>query len=309
MVNRILIRIKVVQMLYSYLLTQKERSFADAKKELKKSLEMAYQLYNYIFVLLVDLTDVQYQRLDLAKNKYLPSEEDLNPNMKFVDNLFIKELRDSEQFKQYLKDNPISWRDDDIFLKLLLDKIVKSDIYVLYMQEAGNNYVADCEFWREVVKKIILNDEDFLDQLESKSVYWNDDVESIGTFVVKTIKRFESNSTDAFLPMYKDDEDSRFGEELFSYSVQNKDYCDGLINEFVKNGNWDADRIAFMDRVIMIVATTEIMKYPAIPIRVSLNEYIEIAKYYSTPKSGQFVNGILNSIINFLKENKKIVKE
>lgn len=309
MINRILIRIKVVQMLYSYFLTKEEKSFVDAKKELKKSLEMAYQLYNYIFVLMVELTDLQDRRLDAAKNKYLPTEEDLNPNTKFVDNLFIKRLRNSQVFVDYQKENKLTWLDDDIFMKLMLDKVLKSDVYVNYMSNGSNDFVEDCELWRELLKKVILVDDDFTDQLEAKSVYWNDDLETIGTFVIKTIKRFENEGEKAFMPMYKDEEDSRFGEQLFTQAVQNREKSDELINKFVQTENWDTERIAFMDRVVMNVAVAEVLNYPAIPTRVTLNEYIEIAKYYSTPRSGQFINGILNSIINYLKDERVIVKE
>ena len=133
--------------------------------------------------------------------------------------------------------------------------------------------------------------------------------ETIGTFVLKTVKRFETNSEKAFMPMYKDEEDSMFGEQLFTQAVLGRDRCDNLINRFIVTENWDADRVAFMDRVVMDVAITEVLNYPAIPTRVTLNEYIEIAKYYSTPRSGQFVNGILNSIINYLKDERIIVKE
>lgn len=309
MINRILIRIKVVQMLYSYFLTQEEKTFADAKKELKKSLEMAYQLYNYIFVLMVELTDMQDRRIDAAKNKYLPSEEDLNPNMKFVNNLFIARMRNSEAYVEYQKENKLTWLDDDIFVKLMLDKVLKSDIYAKYMAKPENDFIEDCEFWRDLLKRVILVDDDFVDQLETKSVYWNDDLETIGTFVIKTIKRFEADGDKAFLPMYKDAEDSRFGEQLFTQAVEGRERCDELINRFIETENWDTERVALMDRVVMDVAITEILNYPAIPTRVTLNEYIEIAKYYSTPRSGQFVNGILNSIINYLKENRIIVKE
>ncbi len=296
-------------MLYSYFLTQEDKSFVDAKKELKKSLELAYELYNYIFVLMVELTDLQDRRLDAAKNKYLPTEEDLHPNMKFVDNLCIKRLRNSMSYVEYQKENKLTWHDDDIFLKLLLDKVLKSDVYAAYMAKPGNDFVEDCELWRDLLKRVILVDDDFVDQLESKSVYWNDDLETIGTFVIKTIKRFETEGDKAFMPMYKDEEDSLFGEQLFTKTVQGRERCDNLINKFIVTENWDADRVALMDRVVMDVAITEIINYPAIPTRVSLNEYIEIAKYYSTPRSGQFVNGILNSIINYLKAERIIVKE
>ena len=308
MINRILIRIKVVQMLYSYFLTEKEKTFVDAKKELKKSLELAYQLYNYIFVLVVDLTELQDRRLDAARNKYLPNEEDLHPNMKFVENLFIKKLRNCDSFRDYQKEHKLTWRDDDIFLKLLLDKILKSDVYANYMSKAGNEFVADCELWRDLLKKVIFVDDDFIDQLESKSVYWNDDLDTVGTFVLKTIKRFEEEGYEELLPKYKDDEDRLFAEKLFVNAVNNKDEYMKFIDMFVSKDSWETERLAFMDIVVLLVAIAELEKVPSVPTKVTMNEFIEIAKCYSTNKSGQFVNGILNSIINYLKKEGRLFK-
>lgn len=308
MINRILIRIKVVQMVYSYLLTEKERTIEDAKNELNKSLDKAYELYNGIFVLLCDLTRLQELRLDNARNKYLPTEEDLNPCTRFVDNELVKKLRENNDLREYLKENPISWQDDDIFLRILLDKIINSDIYRDYMQAETTDFKTDCEFWRDVLKKIIFVDEDFMELLESKSVYWNDDLGSMSTFVLKTLKRIEEGISDELLPMYKNDEDKIFGEKLFLLTLRHKVEYNELIDKFVQTDNWDSERIAFMDRVIMRVAIAEVLNFESIPTTVTLNEYIEIAKYYSTLKSSQFVNGILNSVINNLKFEGKLLK-
>ena len=148
----------------------------EAKNELLKSLDKGYELYYYLLLLMVQLTDLHAERLDQAKNKYLPTDDDLNPNTKLIDNLFIKELVNDVDFQEYLKNNPITWNDDDIFMKLELDRILKSDIYADYIATEGNNYIEDCLFWHSVMRNIILDDDELSDILEAKSVYWNDDL-------------------------------------------------------------------------------------------------------------------------------------
>ena len=167
----------------------------------------------------------------------------------------------------------------------------------------------DTEFWRNVCKQIILHDEDFLEALEEESVFWNDDLEIIGTFVLKTMKRFEEDDTrGAVLPMYKDEEDARFGSHLFADVVRNKDLYRRYIDDFINTEHWDTDRLAVMDVIITMTALAEIMNFPKIPLVVSINEYIELAKSYSTSKSGAFVNGLLSSIIGRLREEGRIQK-
>lgn len=297
-------------MLYSYFLTEKEKTKSEALEELLKSLDKAYELYISMLVLMIDMTDVQDLRLDQAKHKYLPSDEDLNPNTRFVENAFIQDLKKNEDLEAYLKELPISWRGDELFLKLMLDKVLNSEVYKSYMEAPGTSYKNDCEFWREIMKQVILKDEDLAEYLESKSVYWNDDLGVMGTFVLKTIKRFEETLGSCTIQkMYKDDEDRNFGKDLFNRAVMEREDNERLIEQFVKKEHWEVDRIAFMDKVIMGLALSEIKDFDAIPTRVSLNEYIEIAKYYSTPKSGQYINGILNSAINYLKKEGRIAKD
>ena len=155
---------------------------------------------------------------------------------------------------------------------------------------------------------MILTDDDFAQLLENKSVYWNDDLEIMGTFAIKTIRRFEEGEEEPILPMYKDSDDEEFGKQLFMKSVAMKDENDALIDGFVTD-KWDVERVAFMDRIVMDVCITEVKEFLSIPTSVSLNEYIEIAKCYSTPKSGVFVNGILNAVVRDLKAKKVIVKD
>lgn len=309
MINRVLIRAKVVQMLYAYMVSKDSMTLTTAKKELTRSLDKSYELYNALLKLMIELTDVQDLRLDEAKHKFLPTEEDLNPNMRFVENEFVKRLRADQTLADFVDDKKINWRDDELFVRLLLDKILRSEEYQEYMEMPKTSLVRDGEVWYQLMKKVVLPDENLLEHLQSMSVYYtDDDLQIIGQFVMKTIRRFEDEEAQPILPQYKNDDDSKFGEQLFSKAVAEMEENNSYIDQFVKTEKWDVERIALMDRVVMCTALTEIRNYPSIPVNVSLNEYIELAKDYSTPRSGQFVNGILNAVVNKLRADKVIIK-
>ena len=309
MINRVLIRAKVVQMLYAYMVSKDSMTLTTAKKELTKSLDKSYELYNALLKLMIELTDVQDLRLDEAKHKFLPTEEDLNPNMRFVENEFVKRLRADQTLADFVDDKKINWRDDELFVRLLLDKILRSEEYQEYMEMPKTSLVRDGEVWYQLIKKVVLPDENLLEHLQSMSVYYtDDDLQIMGQFVMKTIRRFEDEEAQPILPQYKNDDDSKFGEQLFSKAVAEMEENNSYIDQFVKTEKWDVERIALMDRVVMCTALTEIRNYPSIPVNVSLNEYIELAKDYSTPRSGQFVNGILNAVVNKLRADKVIIK-
>ena len=280
-----------------------------ALKTLRHSLEKAHELYFWLLLLPVELTNLREQQIDINRHKFITTEEDINPNLRFVENELIERLRQSALFNEYVEDKKISWMPNDrIIISNLLKLIMESDIYNEYMNAPSTDIHSDCEFWRNIYKHIIFNNPDFLETLEEKSVFWNDDLNIIGTFVLKTIKRFEDNPDQAIMSMFKDDEDAIFGDELFKATVKNKEEYRSYINEFVKKDSWDSERLAFMDVVIILTAIAEILNFPKIPIKVSVNEYIEMAKAYSTPKSGAFINGILASIINSLKREGKLLK-
>lgn len=309
MINRVLIRAKVVQMLYAYMVSNGTMTLVSAKKELNKSLDKSYELYNALLKLMIELTDVQDLRLDEAKHKFLPTEEDLHPNMRFVENEFVNLLRTNQTLTDYVNDKKINWRDDELFVRLLLDKILRSEEYQKYMEMPSTTLVRDGEVWYQIMKKVVLPDENLLEHLQSMSVYYtDDDLQIVGQFVLKTIRRFEEGEATPIMPQFKDDEDSRFGEELFSKIVAEMEQNNSYIDQFVKTEKWDTERIALMDRLVMCAALTEIRNNPSIPVNVSLNEYIELAKDYSTPRSGQFVNGILNAVVKKLRTDKEIIK-
>ncbi len=283
--------------------------YETAKKSLNTSFEKGYELYINLFLLMVELTRQQRNRLEASKNKHLPTFDDLNPNLKFVNNKFIQALEGHASLSTYFDKNMNMWANEPLFTKKILDKILESDIYSDYMSDAGCEFAEDCELWRKILKSIILPSEDLGEILESQSVYWNDDLDIMGTFALKTIKQFANNGINTqFLPQFKDDEDREFGPKLFLTSIKNADEYKALIEQYVNSNNWDPDRLAFMDTVVMIAAITELTEFPLIPIPVTLNEYIEIANCYSTPKSGQFINGILYSVINKLKSDGRLNK-
>ncbi len=307
MINRVLIRLKIVQIVYAYY-QNGNKNLDTAEKELFFSLSKAYDLYNYLLLLMIELTNFAHKRIDAAKNKLVPSQEDLAPCMKFVENKFIAQLEVNKQLSEFVTNQKKTWANETDFIKELFDKIASSDIYKEYMESEESSYTEDRELWRKIYKNFIMTNESLDQVLEDQSLYWNDDKEIVDTFVIKTIKKFEEKqgANQKLLPEFKDDEDQEFARRLFRRSVQNEDYYRHLISENTKN--WDLDRVAFMDVIIMQIALAEILSFPNIPISVSLNEYVEIAKLYSTAKSGSFINGTLDGIVNQLKKDGKLTK-
>ncbi len=281
-----------------------------AINELGQSLDQAYKLYWAMFVLMIEITKEQAERHEIAKGKYLATSEDLNPDTRFVDNKFIAFLEQHPQVQQFIKDEKFTWNDSTGLLKNLLDSILASDLYAEYMQTPAGDWHADCEFWRNVMRNIVIPSDQLGEALEAKSIFWNDDINIIGTFVLKSLRKFslsDEGQDVEFLPQFKDDEDAEFGLNLFNATVANREEYKAYIDRFI-NKDWDPDRLAFMDIVIMLVAITEIVNFQSIPLPVSLNEYIEIANNYSTRRSGPFINGILYSVVKTLADEGRLNK-
>lgn len=307
MINRVLIRLKIVQIIYAYY-QNGGKNLDTAEKELFFSLSKAYDLYNYLLLLMVEVTKQANKKLNAAKNKLIPTKEELFPNTKFVENRFIAQLEVNKQLLDFAGNQKKTWENEADFVKSLCEQIMESDIYKEYMASETSSYEEDREVWRKIYKKIIFNNAELDQVLEDQSLYWNDDKEIVDTFVLKTIKRFEekNGAKQELLPEFKDDEDQDFARRLFRRAILNSDYYRHLISESTKN--WDLDRVAFMDVIIMQIALAEVLSFPNIPVSVSLNEYVEIAKLYSTPKSGGFINGTLDGIVNKLKKENKLTK-
>ena len=307
MINRVLIRLKIVQIVYAYY-QNGGKNLDTAEKELFFSLSKAYDLYNYLLLLMVEITRQAERKQSAAKNKLLPTAEELYPNTKFVDNRFIAQLEMNKQLLEFSETQKKTWENEAEFVKGLCEKIMDSDIYKEYMASETSSYEEDRELWRKIYKRIIFNNDELDQVLEDQSLYWNDDKEIVDTFVLKTIKRFDekNGAKQELLPEFKDEDDQDFARRLFRRTILNADYYRHLISENTRN--WDLDRVAFMDVIIMQIALAEILSFPNIPVSVTLNEYVEIAKLYSTPKSGSFINGTLDGIVNVLKKENKLTK-
>lgn len=308
MINRVLIRIRIIQILYSVYING-SGDLKRAENELILSFQKSYDLYYYLLLLLIELTELYSKRVESRKAKLLPTEEDINPNTRLIENLFIKQLKSNEQLNKYLAERPLSWEDNENYVKSLLDKILQSETYQEYANSPKNDYDTDREFWRKIFKTYIYCDEQLDDVLEDESLFWNDDVEIIQSFVMKTIKKFEPSNEEKqeLLPMFKDEEDRLFAIKLLREAMLNVKTARDMIDKYAQN--WESERIAFMDKVIMQTAITEIITFPGIPISVTLNEYINIAKTYSTNKSSSFINGILDAIVAELKNENKLLKK
>ncbi len=284
--------------------------YTSAKKDLALSLDKAYNLYCDIFCLITNITKAQAENIENAKAKFLATQDELNPNMRFVDNSFVAKLLESPAFASYYEKNATGWTSDISLVNDLLKEITASQYYIDYMDAESTDFELDCEVWRNLLRNVVFRSDALEEAIENESVFWNDDLNIMGTFVLKTIRYAQSHPDEpvSLLEKYKDEEDATFGAELFDAAIEHRYEYRELINRFINNQNWEIERIPFMDIVIMITAITELVAYPNIPVAVTMNEYVELANNYSTAKSGQFVNGILYSVATYLKNNNVIYK-
>ena len=308
MINRELIRLKLVQVLYSYI--QKGTYRPDvAEKELLLSLDKAYDLYNYLLLLMVEVGRMSVRMLEMHQNRSNKLNDGVKWSRKFAENRFILQLESNRQLRAYCDEQALSWADQEDFVRSLYNKVEESEYYKQYMASETNSYEEDREIWRLIYRHFICNNEELANILEDINVYWNDDKTIVDTFVLKTINRFTEESTagEPLMPEYKSDADRDFATKLLYRAIVGQEYYYELIAATTRK--WEINRIALMDRIILQLGLAEITSFPNIPISVSINEYVEIAKMYSTPKSGKYINATLDTIAKRLIEEKKLVKE
>lgn len=308
MINRELIRIKLVQVLYSYI--QKGIHNPDvAEKELLLSLDKAYDLYNYMLLLMVEVGRISVRMLEMRQSRSRKLNDGVQWSRKFADNRFILMLESNKQLRAYCEEQALSWADQENFVRNLYNKVEESEYYQEYMASETSSFEEDREIWRLIYRHLICNNEELSNLLEDINVYWNDDKIIVDTFVLKTINRFTAESTPAqpLMPEYKTDMDRDFATKLLYRALVGQEYFYGLIASTTHK--WELGRIALMDRIILQLGLAEITTYPNIPLSVSINEYVEIAKMYSTPKSAKYINATLDTIAKKLMEEGKLVKE
>jgi len=306
MINRELIRIKIVQLTYAYY-QNGNRNMDNAEKELLFSLAKAYDLYNYLLALIVSITQEERHRVEIAANR-ANREGTEAPSSRFVNNKLAVQLEENKQLNLFMESQKRRWEDDMEAVRKLCDQIEQSTIYQEYMASDDDSYEADREVWRKIYRTLIQENPDLDAVLEEKSLYWNDDKEVVDTFVIKTIKRFDpANGADQeLLPEYRDEEDRDFALKLFRSTILNADDYQRYMSE--SSRNWDFSRLAYMDVVIMQIAIAEMLTFPNIPVTVTINEYVDLAKLYSTPRSGGYINGMLDTIARHLIQIGKMMK-
>jgi N utilization substance protein B len=266
------------------------------------SIAKSYDLYHYLLLLVLEIADIAGEKIDQALQKRMPSHEDLNPKRRFVDNQVIAQIRKNIEFNSYVSSKKLSWINNSHIPRLLYNKMIVWEVYEEYMKAETANYLSDRKFIIRLVTELFSNSEDLHSNLEEQSIYWNDDMEYISSMVEKTLKKFKTDSGEKtpLMPLFKNTEDEEFVKILFRKAIHHSKKCSELIDK--NTTNWEVDRIALMDILVMQLAITEILEFPEIPVKVTLNEYIEIAKYYCTSKSSTFVNGILDNIVKEIRD-------
>lgn len=300
MISRRLLRIKALMALYAFN-RREDGNLPQAEKELMFSIEKTYDLYHYLLLLVLELADIAGEKIDQARQKRMPTPQDLNPVRRFIDNQLISQLRKNESFQDYVASKKLSWVNSHI-PRLLYNRMICWDVYEEYMVSDTHNYQADRKFVIRLITELFSASDDLESNLEEQSIFWNDDMEYVTAMIEKTLKKFKTDSdeTATLMPLFKNDEDEEFVKILFRKAIINQKKSSELIDR--NTTNWEVERIALMDILVMQLAVTEILEFPEIPVKVTLNEYIEIAKYYCTPKSSNFVNGILDNIVREIRE-------
>lgn len=308
MINRTLIRLKIVQLVYAYYQNE-GKTLAVAEKELLHSLAKSYELYNYMLLLMVKVTGYARRQIEHQTELNLAAHADEEISHNFVENKFIEQLSENVQLMTYVEDHKLSWDNEIAYIKALYEKIQAEKFYKTYSALNEPTYEQDRELWRCIYRQVIAKDELLTDLIEDMSLYWNDDRAIVDSFVIKTIKMFEqeAGAEQNLLPDFKDSEDKEFAVRLFHQAIANSRYYQDLITE--SSRNWAADRMAFMDVVIMQIAIAELLSFPMIPTSVTVNEYVEISKYYSTPNSYRYINGLVDAIAKRLKHEHKLMKD
>ena len=272
------------------------------------SMAKAYELYNYMLLLMVEMNRVALRIYQMRQARLTRLGRYETENAKFVNNRFMLQMESNHQLMEFRENHNRFWADQEEFVRSLYMKVEEQDFYKEYMRRHESSFADDREIWRLIYRQLICNNEDLDAMLEEQSLYWNDDKAIIDTFVLKTLNRFTEQSAPdmPLLPEFRDDVDREFAVRLLRRTLANADYLQSLIAGSTRR--WDVERVALMDRVIMQVALAEITSFPTIPLNVSINEYVELAKTYSTPKSGKYVNATLDHISKQLIEEKKLVK-
>lgn len=306
MISRRLLRIKAIKALYAHLKSESD-SLAASERSFVTSIDKTYDLYFHMLSLIVEVAHYAENRQEMAKQKKLPTYEDLNPNRKFVENSVIALIANSDSVNDYVAAHKLSWAQYPELIKTLFAQLEQSDYYKRYMLSEERSFREDLALVRDFYTSELEDSEALEDVLDEQSILWNDDLGFALIMVERTLSNMRPTHQEVkVVQKFKSEDDLTFAKELFTKAALNFAENTTLIEKFMSN--WDVERIAFMDNVILALAVTELTSFASIPVKVTLDEYIEISKYYSTPGSSNFINGILDRIVAQLNAEDKIKK-
>ncbi|MBN4082965.1 transcription antitermination factor NusB [bacterium AH-315-A23] len=306
MINRRHIRVKVMQSIYA-LLQSKSDNLTKEEKFLYASIDKMYDLYALMLRLIVEVSNLEKNHIEISQKKFLATPEELNPNVKFVNNKLFQLLGESISLNNYLETNKLNyWSLDNEYIHEILKLTKKSKLYDSYMNSSASSFQEDKEFIVALFKEVIAPNEKLADYFEDKNISWVDDIPFVNTWIVKSLNQLKPEQAFHLGNLYKDIDDKKFVVDLFRKVVLN--HTDFEKEVMDKTPNWDIERIAEIDMILIKMAICEFLKFPSIPTRVTINEYIEISKDYSTEKSSFFINGVLDKILKDFTASKRISK-
>lgn len=307
MLNRRHVRIKVLQILFAYYSDEKPNA-ATYEKMLFESVDRFRELYISFVLLLGEMQGLAIEKIEAGMNKKLPTKEDLHPNTKFVTNSLLRIIANSKKLDKASKEIHIHWKDNKDLLKAMFKMLTETEDYKEYMDSKKRGFEHDKEFLLRFFRRHLVNYEPMHEFLEDQGIFWNDDLDLCASMVLRTLKQINENDEDVdFLPLWKDPEDENdYCRKLFRQTLALGEDNQKVISD--NTPNWETDRIAMMDMIILKMAFAEAQTFESIPVKVTMNEYIELSKYYSTPKSATFINGILDTLIPKMIHEGKIKK-
>ena len=306
MLTRRHIRVKVMQSLYAYSQSEND-NLKTEEKFLLKSMDEMYDLYLLLLNLLVEIKDHAEEYIMKSQQKHLPSEEEVDPNLKFVRNELILLLENNGQLSNALESRKLkNWKNDDEYVEILWTEIRNSEIFSEYMQTRNSTFEEDKKFIIKIFKEVIAPNEKLYDYLEDKKITWIDDLPLVNTAIVKMLQKAKQEKEQNLTKLFKSSDDKDYAVQLFRKTLLNDEELSAEMEG--KTPNWDKERIADIDNILIKMAICEFIKFSSIPVKVTINEYLEIAKEYSTPKSSIFINGILDKLSKEYRENGKLNK-
>ena len=314
MLNRRILRIKAFKVLYSSVLAG-NMSLAEAEAQLELSCEATRDLYIYMLGIVSPLTKIAQERIEAGKSKFNPTEEERNPNMKFAENALAKFLDEDVDFQKVFKKKKFEWMQYDLFLKKVMTSVASKEYYAEYMASDAKSLAEDCKLFTRIFEEEFVDSEELEKILEDKSLYWNDDLAYSLTWCCKTLKNIAKGENWSLIPLYQSEmlkvegveSDKLFVRRLLKASFAGYERYSAMVAESVSG--WEKERLFSTDVVLVVMGLAEAASFPTIPVKVTMNEYVEISKFYGTPKSRSFVNGLLDKLVQQLANDGQINKE